>query len=273
MSTVPLELAHAKLTTRLEVVGRREDGYHLLSAEMVSIDLADELEFGSGDGLEVIDAVVWKGAGGDGAAASSVPSDATNLVSRALRLVGRRARVRLTKHIPAGAGLGGGSSDAAAVLRWAGLRDPLVAARLGADVPFCLRGGRAEVTGVGERLRPLAFEARSYVLVTPELEVSTAAVYRAFDEVGPGQRRQGTANDLEAAALAVEPRLAAWRDLVGEVAGRPARLAGSGSTWYVECAKQEADKLVAELEGALGAIGARASIARCQSVRERDDAR
>ncbi len=68
-----------------------------------------------------------------------------------------RPTVRLTKRIPPGAGLGGGSADAAAVLRWAGVVDDVaLAARLGADVPFCVRGGRARVTGIGEVLEPLA---------------------------------------------------------------------------------------------------------------------
>jgi len=137
-------LAPAKLTLRLRVTGVRPDGYHELDAEMVTVDLADELRFDEGsDGLEVA-----------GPAARGVPTDDGNLVRRALVAVGRRARVRLHKRIPAGAGLGGGSADAAAVLRWAGIDDVDVAARLGADVPFCLRGGRARVRGVGEVVEP-----------------------------------------------------------------------------------------------------------------------
>src|SRR5207302_2726971 len=103
--------------------------------------------------------------------------------ARALATVGRRARVRLFKEIPAGAGLGGGSADAAAVLRWAGCDDLAAAARLGADVPFCLVGGRARVRGAGEEVSPLPFEdvaGRSYTLLTPPFGVSTAAVYREW---------------------------------------------------------------------------------------------
>ncbi|MEZ5179933.1 MAG: hypothetical protein R2746_17070 [Acidimicrobiales bacterium] len=136
--------APAKLTVSLRVVGVRPDGFHLIDAEMVTIDLADELAFSPGDGLEVV-----------GATGLAVPADDDNLVRRALRLVGRRAQVRLAKSIPAGAGLGGGSADAAAVLRWAGFDDAVRAAELGADVPFCIRGGRARVTGIGEVLEPL----------------------------------------------------------------------------------------------------------------------
>src|SRR5204862_6017924 len=107
---------------------------------------------------------------------ADVPTDDDNLVRRALALTGRRAHVRLGKRIPAGAGLGGGSADAAAVLRWAGIEDVALAARLGADVPFCLRGGRARVRGVGEVLEPLPFEARTYTLLLPSFGCSTVAV-------------------------------------------------------------------------------------------------
>ena len=212
--------ALAKLTLSLRVTGVRADGYHLLDAEMVTVDLADTLEFAAGDGLEV------EGGGG------VVPAGEDNLVRRALAAVGRRAHVRLDKRIPAGAGLGGGSADAAAVLRWAGCDDLEVAASLGADVPFCLRGGRARVRGIGELLEPLPFEARTFTLLTPPLEVSTPAVYAAWDELG-GPAAEGP-NDLEPAAVAVEPDLLGWRDRLGDATGRTPVLAGSGSTWFVE---------------------------------------
>ena len=105
-------------------------------------------------------------------------------MARALRAVGRRAHVRLEKHIPVGGGLGGGSSDAAAVLRWAGVDDLAVAAGLGADVPFCVRGGRARVTGIGEVLDPLPFVARTFTLVVPPFGCSTPAVYHQWDALG-----------------------------------------------------------------------------------------
>ena len=171
-----------------------------------------------------------------------VPLGAENLVVRALATVGRRARVRLTKRIPAGAGLGGGSADAAAVLRWAGARDPAVAAGLGADVPFCVVGGRALVSGIGEVVEPLGFEAFTAVLVTPAIAVSTSEVYRAWDALGGPTGEHG--NDLEPAALAVEPRLAWWRDLISSVAGDRPRLAGSGGTWYLERGPKAAAHLV-----------------------------
>ncbi|HXW31978.1 MAG TPA: 4-(cytidine 5'-diphospho)-2-C-methyl-D-erythritol kinase, partial [Acidimicrobiales bacterium] len=109
--------APAKLTLSLRVVDVRADGFHLLDAEMVSLDLADELEFSAGDGLELVDETVG------GAGIEALDRGRANLVTRALEVVGRSAAVRLLKRIPLGAGLGGGSSDAAAVLRWAGCRD------------------------------------------------------------------------------------------------------------------------------------------------------
>jgi 4-diphosphocytidyl-2-C-methyl-D-erythritol kinase len=163
-----------------------------------------------------------------------VPAGHDNLVHRALRAVGRSAAVRLTKRIPAGAGLGGGSSDAAAVLRWAGCSDLGVAASLGGDVPFCLVGGRARVRGIGEQVEPLPVEellGRPYTLLTPPFGVSTVAVYEAWDDLG-GPSGDGT-NDLEVAALSVEPRLAEWRDRLGDATGVTPVLAGSGSTWWV----------------------------------------
>jgi 4-diphosphocytidyl-2-C-methyl-D-erythritol kinase len=221
---VDTELAHAKLTLTLRVLGVRANGYHELEAEMVSVDLADEVRFSEGDGLMVEDV-----SGGT----EAVMPGPDNLVSRALEAVGRCARVRLVKRIPAGAGLGGGSSDAAAVLRWAGRGDDLaLAASLGADVPFCLRPGRARVAGTGELVEPLPCRPdEAYTLVIPPVHVSTAAVYRAWDALG-APRGPGT-NDLEQAALAVAPELATWRDMLGAHSGAEPRLAGSGSTWFV----------------------------------------
>ena len=218
--------APAKLTLTLRVTGVREDGFHLLDSEMVTLDLADHLDISDGDALEIVSG------GGSGTA---VPGDDTNLVRKALAAVGRKAFVRLHKRIPAGAGLGGGSADAAAILRWAGISDPQLAVGLGSDVPFCVIGGRARVTGVGECVEALPFEeveGHAYTLVTPPLHVSTVEVYRAWDRMGGPTGENG--NDLEPAALAVEPRLAQWRDHLGGMTGATPRLAGSGGTWFVD---------------------------------------
>jgi 4-diphosphocytidyl-2-C-methyl-D-erythritol kinase len=231
--------APAKLTLSLRVTGRRDDGYHLLDAEMVTLDLADRLVLGPGEGLAVVDETP----GGLGAA--GLDPGPANLVVRALALAGRDAAIRLVKRIPPGAGLGGGSADAAAVLRWAGWHGDraslAAAATLGADVPFCLVGGRARVRGIGEEVEALPFVARSFVLLLVPLAVDTGAAYRAYDELGApwGAGADGGDNDLEPAALAVEPRLAAWRDAFGELTGRRPRLAGSGATWFVEGTPEE----------------------------------
>jgi 4-diphosphocytidyl-2-C-methyl-D-erythritol kinase len=241
-------LAPAKLTVSLRVRGVRPDGYHELDAEMVTLSLADELTF---DEIDEIDESYEIGAGAGlvvdaepGTRADELAATEGNLVVRALAACGRRASVRLTKRIPLGGGLGGGSADAAAVLRWAGCTEASVAASLGADVPFCVVGGRARVEGVGERVTPLPFETRQYLLLLPPFGVDTAAVYRAWDE-NPSHEAP---NELAAAALVVEPRLAAWRDAFGELAGVEPTLAGSGSTWFVEAGPAEAGTpAVAEL--------------------------
>jgi 4-diphosphocytidyl-2-C-methyl-D-erythritol kinase len=222
---VPILPAPAKLTLSLRVVGRRVDGYHLIDAEMVTLDLADAVEIDEGgDGLDMIDE------SGQAIAVGGEPED--NLVTRALRLVGRRAHVTVRKRIPPGAGLGGGSADAAAILRWAGHTDLATAAMLGADVPFCLTGGRARVEGIGEIVSPLPAEPRRFTLLTPPILCPTAAVYAAWDELGGPTGANG--NDLEAAALLVAPALARWRDELAAGTGLTPRLAGSGSTWFVE---------------------------------------
>jgi 4-diphosphocytidyl-2-C-methyl-D-erythritol kinase len=227
---VRVEHARAKLTLSLRVIGRRDDGYHLLESEMVTIDLADTLVFGPGEGIELVPLV-------------ASPRFQPTLVTRALEAVDRQAFVRLEKRIPVGAGLGGGSADAAAVLRWAGCLDIDVALLLGADVPFCLSGApRAMVRGVGEEIEPLAFESRTFTLLTPPIAVATADVYAAWDSLGGPVGDNG--NDLEPAALAVEPRLAIWRDQLGNATGRTPRLAGSGSTWFVEGAHPEVENAV-----------------------------
>ena len=224
MALIARLVAPAKLTLSLRMTGLREDGYHLIDAEMVSLSLADEIELSEGSGVEVIDE-----SSGDGL---PIPLAGDNSVSRALALCGRQAHVVIRKRIPAGAGLGGGSADAAAVLRWAGIRDTRRAASIGADVAFCVIGGRARVGGVGDIVESLPYSKRSYTLLTPPFGCATPAVYRKWDDLGGPQGDYG--NDLEAAALALEPRLARYRDELAAATGVRPRLAGSGSTWFVE---------------------------------------
>lgn len=232
-------LARAKLTLSLRLTGVRADGYHLLDSEMVTLDLADRLHFGDGDSLTV----TGLGAGG------LVPEGPENLVRKALAATGRTAAVRLEKRIPTGGGLGGGSADAAAVLRWAGVHDVASAVRLGADVPFCLVGGRARVRGVGEIVEPLPFEEVAgdpYTLLVPPVHVSTVEVYRAWDRLGGPTGEHG--NDLEPAALAVAPELARWRGRLGDATGETPRLAGSGAAWFVPGAHEGPGLMVVRVD-------------------------
>lgn len=217
--------APAKLTLSLRITGVRSDGFHSIDAEMVSLSLHD---------IITID-TERSGIAAMGRYAAGVPTDESNLVARALDLAGRTAHVTIDKRVPHGGGLGGGSSDAAAVLRWAGWGaepgDLEAAARLGADIAYCLIGGRARVRGIGEIVEPLPHVERTVTLVIPPLRVSTPAVYREWDTLD-GPTAAGP-NDLEPAAIVVEPQLARWRDLIGDACGRTPVLAGSGATWFV----------------------------------------
>lgn len=226
--------APAKLTTSLRVVGRREDGYHLLEAEMTTVDLCDEIELDeSGAGLEVLDEVAWSGLPGTAEGELASLEAGENLVERALELTGAKAAVRLHKRIPSGAGLGGGSADAGAILRWAGFTDLAAASRIGADVPFCVVGGTARVSGIGELVEPCEAAAGegAFLLVTPRLHVSTPVVFKRYDEMSPPSGPNG--NDLEQAALSAYPVLAWWRDVLAAASGVRPRLAGSGGTWFL----------------------------------------
>ncbi len=232
--------ANAKLTLSLRITGVRADGYHLIDAEMVSLALADTLTISpQGRGITC-----------NGPFADGTPLDERNLVARALELSDRAAAVHIHKAIPHGGGLGGGSSDAAAILRWAGYTDVAGAVAIGADVPFCLVGGRARVRGIGELVEQSPFIPMKFTLVIPPLTVSTPAVYRAWDKLGTHNAE--SENDLEQAALEVEPRLLNWRDRIEKAAGERPMLAGSGATWFLrnhhELASALPDSLVVHTE-------------------------
>jgi 4-diphosphocytidyl-2-C-methyl-D-erythritol kinase len=214
-------VAFAKLTLSLHVTGTRPDGYHELDATMVSIDEPHDslvLEAASRMSLTIT-----------GPFAEGVPADASNLAWRAADACGATVGMTLYKGIPSGAGLGGGSADAAAVLTALG-GDPAIARSLGADVPFCMRGGFARVGGIGDELQPGNPPALVFVVATPQFACSTAAVYRAWDELGSPH---DDVNDLRAAAEHVEPRLVEFKRQVEAAAGAPAILAGSGSSYAV----------------------------------------
>jgi 16S rRNA (adenine1518-N6/adenine1519-N6)-dimethyltransferase len=232
--------AYAKLTLSLHVVGTRSDGYHEIDAFVVSVSEPHD-EVTLRPAIETSVSVT-------GPHAAGVPDDERNLAERAAYQLGANVDIELCKGIPVGAGLGGGSADAAAVLvgapRLAGIDAEQadlerIAALLGADVPFCLRGGGPmRVRGIGDELARVTLPSFAVVIATPPFGCETAAVYRAWDTLGgpvgetididglPPLR-----NDLERAAHAVEPRLAAFKVLVEHAAGAPAILAGSGSSY------------------------------------------
>lgn len=219
--------APAKLTVTLRITGVRPDGYHLIDAEMVTLELADLLTFTPADHTTLTIG---------GPFGAGLPTDSSNLVAKALTAARRTAAVHIDKQIPAQGGLGGGSADAAAALRWAECTDIATAVEIGADVPFCLVaptvGGRARVRGIGEIIDSMPPVEQVFTLIVPPVGVSTVAAYKAWDALG-GPRADGP-NDLEPAALLVEPSMVRWRDRIAEAAGRPPTLAGSGSTWFLE---------------------------------------
>ena len=191
--------ALAKLTLSLRVTGVRADGYHLLDAEMVTLDLADELTFSDGDGLDV---------GGLGRRPRSTSFPAPSPPSVAPPTSGSRSAS------PSAPGSAAARPTPRRCCAGRGATTSTLAASLGADVPFCLVGW----PGPGDRASARSSSrcrssAREFTLLTPPLVVSTAAVYRRWDELG-GPTADGP-NDLEPAALAVEPA-------AGRVA-RPAR--------------------------------------------------
>jgi 4-diphosphocytidyl-2-C-methyl-D-erythritol kinase len=208
----------AKVNYALDVLGLREDGYHEVRTVMQSVSLADEVGIevaGRGFGLRVEPEGTMGGLPGE------------NTAYRAWRLLCRLAddelpiKVTLRKGIPAGAGLGGGSADAAAVLiglnelfslglRAEELRE--VGARIGADVPFCVSGGTALGEGVGELLTPLpAPSAHRLVVAKPLAGADTGKIYRAYDE-GPAM----SARSVEAVVAALESgKLSALAAAVG----------------------------------------------------------
>ena len=223
-------MAPAKLTLSLEIIGVRTDGYHLIKAEMVSLDLIDTLQISEGDEIEVQTDYPYQP--WEFPEETSVPEDDNNLVAKALTLTGRKVAVRINKRIPPGTGLGGGSSNAAAVLRWDKYEDLKCAAQIGADVPFCINGGRALVSGIGENIKKMSYKKQDFTLLIPPFSCSTKAVYEHWDNLGGPKGDHG--NDLEPAATSLYPELNKWRDLLGDTTGKQPRLAGSGSTWFVE---------------------------------------
>ena len=232
--------AYAKLNLSLRVVGRRTDGSHDIDSIIQTIDLADAIIVKRANrGVAVINDL-------------KLPPD-VDLAARAARLLLGKKRspqgvqIIVEKRIPVGAGLGGGSSDAAAVL-WAVDRlippplptDCLVrlAARLGADVPLFLTGGLVRVTGKGERIAPLhPLRKERFLLLVPPVHCATAAVYAHLDRIESTHCNSTTApplgcNDLEAAALDLYPALGPYREAIASLDAEYFGMSGSGSTFY-----------------------------------------
>ncbi|MEW6138682.1 MAG: 4-(cytidine 5'-diphospho)-2-C-methyl-D-erythritol kinase [Thermodesulfobacteriota bacterium] len=244
--------APAKINLYLKVLGARDDGYHELETVFQAVDLQDELIIEEGSGPAVLDVPGFPDLEAE-----------SNLVVRALRWLEAECgsplpvRMRLTKRIPVAAGLGGGSSNAAAALLGIstlyglGLQGEKLlkgAASLGADVSFFLFGGTAVGEGIGERITRVHLSTDyGLLLVNPGFQVSTAAVYREYSESLTGALTQGTVwnslrklrrvedilhNDLQAPAETLYPMIAEARaTLVGE--GLPkALMSGSGPTVF-----------------------------------------
>ena len=205
--TTLYEGAYAKLNLTLDVLGKREDGYHDLQSIMQTISIRDDIEIDVGTGKPWCLQCSVEG----------IPTDETNLAWKAAKVYCEAMNkdpngleIRITKRIPSGAGMGGGSADAAAVLRALNRHygNPLsvfalaeLGAQVGSDVPFCTLCGTAMVEGRGERLRKLPdMPDCVFVVCKPEFSVSTPELYKKIDEVAIAQRPNNRA--MESALLA-----------------------------------------------------------------------
>lgn len=241
--------AFAKVNLGLRVGSRRHDGFHPIDGIFQSIDLSDQLTLAAAETDTIKTPArgpVQEGLQNLAFAAATVVRDAAGS--------SQPIAVTLDKSIPHAAGLGGGSADAAASLaiagRWFGVQmETLVslAPQLGSDVPFCLLGGTAQVTGRGEVVVPLdPLGGFALGLVVPPFEVSTPAAYSSWDDLGgpaglriasaglpPALRGQGEiVNDLYPAATAIAPGLDDWRQELEARWGRPVMLSGSGPSLF-----------------------------------------
>jgi 4-diphosphocytidyl-2-C-methyl-D-erythritol kinase len=273
--------APAKINLFLEVRGRRQDGYHEIDTVMETVAAGDLVEAFPSSRLEVV------------ADRPDVPSGPDNVAHRIVRAaesaLGRAlpAHVRITKKIPPGSGLGAGSSDAVAalllVLELHGIRLPVgrleaLAAAVGSDTAFFVRGGIARCTGRGEIVSPLpAAGVRHVVLVLPEAACATASVYSALEPafqprdpepllaalrsgstLAPPAGADLVFNRLAAAAERAYPRLAARRLELARAAGRAPSLSGSGGTFFfLSESLAEARALGARLRAASPALDVR----------------
>ena len=233
-------VAYAKLNLSLRVLGLRADGYHEIVSEVQTIDLADRLtiDLAANDVRVESDLAIH---GEDIAERAAVA-----LLHR--KKCDRGARIRVEKTIPAGAGLGGGSSDAAAVLCVLDRLTPPelsfealceVGARIGSDVPLFLHGGRVRMTGRGDRVKRLPEPSvMHFVVLVPPVHCSTGSIYSRWDAIASMPRgnadtplRRGE-NDLLRPALDVHPALVPYHDVMQSLGADYCGLTGSGSSFY-----------------------------------------
>ncbi|OWR27489.1 4-(cytidine 5'-diphospho)-2-C-methyl-D-erythritol kinase [Saccharibacillus sp. O23] len=262
------EKAPAKINLMLDVLHKRNDGFHEVEMVMTMVDLADRLTL-SDPGTGRISLSTQAG---------HIPHDDKNLAVRAARLLKQRcgvtrgAHIRLEKRIPVAAGLAGGSSDAAAALRglnrlWelglstAELEE--LGAEIGSDVPFCVRGGTALATGRGEKLESLPNPPRCWVILAkPPINVSTADVYgnlrAAQIDVHPsasGMRDAlergafkdvcgGLGNVLEDVTLKLYPQVGRLKEVMQRLGADGVLMSGSGPTVFGLAAKEEKAKRI-----------------------------
>ncbi len=232
--------APAKLNLFLHVTGRRPDGYHTLQTVFQLLDFCDEVSI-----EPTPDGRITRPAGPEGVAPDA---DLAVRAARGLQAAAgcrRGAEIRIVKRIPAGGGLGGGSSDAATVLvalnslwglEWPPERLAAIGLGLGADVPVFVHGRSAWAEGVGERLQPVALPPAWYLVVCPDCAVSTAEIFSAPELTRDtpettisGFLLAGGRNDCEPVVRGRYPAVAAALDWVSARAGgRPARLTGTG---------------------------------------------
>lgn len=243
------EFGAAKVNLFLHVLGRRPDGYHDLDSLVVFAEVGDEIELSPSH--ERVVAV-------EGRFADAVPTDASNIALRAVELLGDAlgrydgVHVRIVKNVPVAAGLGGGSADAAAVLRglarlWEigpSMAFPAVAQALGADVPVCLRSQAARITGIGDMVEPLEpVGSLPLVLVNCGDRLATSDVFAACKTYGEGAADYNgddlTAwilkgrNDLETPAIALARSVGDTLDILrGQEGCLVARMSGSGATCF-----------------------------------------
>jgi 4-diphosphocytidyl-2-C-methyl-D-erythritol kinase len=243
-------LAPAKVNLSLRIVGRRADGYHFLDSLMVPVSLCDEITVEASSGPTGIVVTCDD---------PTIPGDETNLAYKAAALLCRETKTQariiidLHKHIPAGTGLGGGSSDAAAVLKSLntllslGLSEArlcTLGARLSADVPFFLPCRPAKVEGIGEILTPVSPPPSCWLLiVVPPFGVSTPWAYRRFDELPHSETAQkhvaaqwpspeSLVNDLERAVIPAYPQIGRIKDSLLRLGAEGALMSGSGSAVF-----------------------------------------